>query len=146
MTLYNNQNVMQYLARRPFGTINQVQEHLQSIISDYATHGYSFWAVTDRLTGQLIGRCGLLAQDVDGRAEVEIAYLLGRDWWGQGYATEAAHACLAYGQQTWKLSRVIALIHPANRASIRAAHKLGLSFEKRVTFHGYERECYAKHL
>ena len=42
-------------------------------------------------SGELVGRCGLLPWEIDGRTEVEVAYLLGTPWWGRGLATEAAN-------------------------------------------------------
>lgn len=59
----------------------------------YARHGFALWATVRREDGRLIGRCGLLSQEIDGERHVEVAYALGTEFWGRGYATEAARAC-----------------------------------------------------
>ena len=81
-------------------------------------------------TGQFIGRCGLLPWKIDGRAEVEVAYLIDRRYWGQGLGTEAAQGILDYGFEKLNLPRLICLIDAENLASIRVAQKIGMDFEK----------------
>jgi ribosomal-protein-alanine N-acetyltransferase len=55
---------------------------------------------------------------------------LGREYWGQGLGTEAAQAVLEYGFERLNLSRLICLIDRENRASIKVATKIGMTFEK----------------
>ena len=52
------------------------------------------------------------------------------EFWGKGYAYESASAVLAYGKNTIKLPRIVAIVNPANQGSIRVIEKLGLRFEK----------------
>lgn len=61
-----------------------------------AEHGHGLWAVILRATGECIGDCGLVPQQVDGVAEIEIGYHLRRDLWCQGLATEAHCIRLTY--------------------------------------------------
>ena len=70
------------------------------------------WATIDKQTDELIGRCGLLPWTIDGRSEVEVAYLLASAHWGRGLGTEAARAVLEYGFDRLHLSRLICLIDP----------------------------------
>jgi [ribosomal protein S5]-alanine N-acetyltransferase len=60
---------------------------------------------------------------------VELGYTLGRAWWGRGYATEAAQACLDVAFGELALSSVIAIADPANPASARVLEKLGFAEE-----------------
>jgi RimJ/RimL family protein N-acetyltransferase len=90
------------------------------------------WATIHKETGKFIGRCGLLPWEIDGKLEVEIAYLLDKSFWGQGLATEAANGILRYGFWTLKLSRLICLIDPENIPSQKVAEKIGMTLEKRV--------------
>jgi RimJ/RimL family protein N-acetyltransferase len=104
---------------------------------------YSLWPVVERETGRVIGECGLLEKDVEGRPEIELVYLLAPDVWGRGYATEAAaamrDAALASG-----ITRLIALIDPANPASAAVARKIGLRLEREVVRPGgHVRQVYA---
>jgi RimJ/RimL family protein N-acetyltransferase len=48
-------------------------------------------------TGECIGDCGLIQQQINDVAEVEIGYHISKKHWRQGYASEAAQACKEYG-------------------------------------------------
>ena len=80
--------------------------------------------------GRFIGRCGLLAWDLDGRKEVEVGYMIARSHWNRGLATEAARAIRDYGFDTLDFDRLISLIHRDNAASQRVAVKNGMTFER----------------
>lgn len=96
------------------------------------------YAVTTRLEDRALGYCGLFFfPDVDGRLEIEIGYRLARAAWGQGYATEAARAVRDEAFAALGLRRLIALIDPDHRASIRVAEKIGMHHEKDVMMEGY---------
>lgn len=88
------------------------------------------WATVLRESGRFVGRCGLLPWEIDGRAEVEVAYMIAKDLWGQGMATEAARAIARHGFEDLGLSRLICLIDGQNLASVRVAEKIGMRFER----------------
>jgi ribosomal-protein-alanine N-acetyltransferase len=67
--------------------------------------------------------------DIEGREEIEVAYMLAKEYWGQGFATEAAQAILKYGFEEMDLPRLVCVINPANRASARVAEKIGMTLE-----------------
>jgi ribosomal-protein-alanine N-acetyltransferase len=100
--------------------------------------GIGVWAIVERSGEEAIGYGGLFFfEDVCGEPETEIGYRLARSYWGRGYATEAARAVRDYAFNTLNHSRLISMIDPENAASIRVAEKLGMSYEKDVTFDGY---------
>jgi ribosomal-protein-alanine N-acetyltransferase len=90
------------------------------------------WATLHKETGKFIGRCGLLPWNIDGQTEVEVAYTIARDFWGQGLGTEAAQAIMHYAFETLKLTRLICMIEPENKASLKVAIKIGFVFEKKM--------------
>ena len=90
------------------------------------------WATIYKETGQFIGRCGLLPLTIDGQREVEVAYTITRDRWGQGLGSEAAQGMLEYGFKKLNLARLICLIDPENIASQRVAEKIGMTLEIKV--------------
>ena len=100
------------------------------------------WATVCRDTGALIGRCGLIAWTIDGRPEVEVAYLIARQHWGQGLGTEAAGALVSHGFDVLGRDRLIALIDKDNAASRRTAAKAGLHFERQVQIEGTPAELF----
>ena len=91
---------------------------------------YDLRPVIDKASGQVVGHCGYLEKEVDGRAEIELTYVLARSAWGKGLATEAAAALRDYAFGELKLNRLIALIEPGNSASEHVAQKIGMHLER----------------
>jgi ribosomal-protein-alanine N-acetyltransferase len=108
----------------------------------YARHGFGLWAAVRREDGRLLGRCGLLSQEVEGERQVEVAYALAPELWGRGYATEAARASRDHAFRTLDAPQVISLILPENAASIRVAERNGMTFWKTADHRGYHSRVY----
>jgi ribosomal-protein-alanine N-acetyltransferase len=91
------------------------------------------WAVTRKADGQFIGLCGV--EGLSGTNDGELDYLLGKPYWSQGFATEAARAmvCFAFENTGW--DRVVAAIVPANVASSRVVDHLGFVYERHVNYY-----------
>lgn len=81
------------------------------------------WALERKADGVLIGRVGLL-HPPDWPA-LELGWLLGREFWGQGLAREGAAAALRWTLDTLHPPRLISLIRPGNDRSVRLAETLG---------------------
>jgi ribosomal-protein-alanine N-acetyltransferase len=117
------------------------REKVSKLITDqlnhWAEHAYGWWAVEARLSNILTGWCGL--QYLPHTEEVEISYLLCKSCWGNGYATEAALACIRYGFETMNLATIVAIVHPANSASRRVTEKLGMSFTYQAQY--FDMDC-----
>ncbi|HEY7094460.1 MAG TPA: GNAT family N-acetyltransferase [Ktedonobacterales bacterium] len=90
------------------------------------------WVITRKDNYQLIGWCEI--DDLEEMNEGELGYYLGKPWWGQGYATEAARAMARYGLEHSKWERLVAAIVPANLASGRVLEHLGFVYEKHVDY------------
>jgi len=120
-------------------TKKRVENWLHSCLEHYyQTWGFGPYAVIEQSSRDVIGYCGLFFfPDVNGQPEVEIGYRLARSMWGKGYATEAAIAVRGFAFSILGIKRLIAMIDPANLASIRVAEKLGMHYEKEVVFEGY---------
>ncbi|MBX9860438.1 MAG: GNAT family N-acetyltransferase [Sphingomonas sp.] len=91
-----------------------------------AAHGHCFWALDRRGDGALIGFCGLLSGKAPIEGKVEIGWRLGRAYWQQGYAREAAEACLAWGWANLSAPAIYAITVPANTASWGLMERLGM--------------------
>src|SRR5512138_2919203 len=99
-----------------------VEGWIQTCHESYAVHGFGPYVVVEQSSGEVVGNCGLYYfPDVNGRSEVEIGYRLRRSVWGSGYASEAAHAVRDFAFDRLNLKRLIAIIDPANTASVRVA-------------------------
>ena len=84
-------------------------------------------------SSEVIGDCGLIRQEVEGESLIEVAYHFRRDCWGQGYATEAARACMRYAFEQLDAPKVVSLIRPENLPSRRVAERNGMTVEGQVT-------------
>ncbi len=126
--ILSDPEVMRFSVAGPM-TRDEVATMLERVEQSYRENGFGLWAVEHR-SGLMIGYCGLVAQDVDGRREVEIGYRLARNYWGKGLATEAAQATRDYAFQQLKMTRLISLVTPDNFASIRVAEKNGMRLRK----------------
>lgn len=85
-------------------------------------------------TGELIGLCGLLIQEVDGARELEIAYSLLPEYWGQGFASEAAEKCKAYAFENVLAKSLISIIQVDNLPSQKVALHIGMVLGKTTTY------------
>jgi RimJ/RimL family protein N-acetyltransferase len=94
----------------------------------YARDGMGLWILEDR-AGEFVGDCGLTWQTVDGTEELEVGYHVLPQRQGEGLASEAAAACLAFARGLGK-RRVIAIIRPDNQPSRRVAEKIGLTLDR----------------
>lgn len=122
---------------------SEVDEWIARNRRRYAKDGHGLWAMILRTSGELIGDCGLVIQEVDGANEIEIGYHLRRDHWRQGLATEAARACRDFGFAHLPVEHLISLIHPANLASRRVAEKNGMIVWKEVIRLGHPSLVYS---
>ena len=128
--LYSDPEVRRYF---PEGTLTreETKEELDWFVAGDPDHPeLGLWATILKETGEFIGRCGLLPWTINGRPEVEVAYMISRARWGKGYGTEAARGVLAYGFQALGLTRLICLIDHDNEASKRVAENIGMAFER----------------
>ena len=89
--VYSDADVMSHVGDGPVTDIASTEAMLRDYIAHQASHGFSFWAVIERASGAVIGDARLYLLGGHG-PEVEVGYTLGRDWWGRGYATEAARS------------------------------------------------------
>jgi RimJ/RimL family protein N-acetyltransferase len=109
---------------------SRLAEQLEVDLHNPAQQTFDLWPVVEKATGRLVGHCGLLDKEVDGRAEVELVYVFDRQAWGQGFATEIAPALKHHAFAEMGLRRLISLIDPENAASACVAEAAGLHLEK----------------
>jgi ribosomal-protein-alanine N-acetyltransferase len=101
---------------------------LERSIRQQRVDGYSFWPVIERASGQLVGEAGLFPL-APGGPDISLGYAFGADYWGRGYATEAARAVLAEAFGPLGLTRVVAITREANAGSRNVLRKLGFHME-----------------
>lgn len=107
---------------RPLSRVDAWRQ-MAFILGHWQLKGYGMWAVEEAATGKFAGRVGFL--NPEGWPGFELGWVLAREFWGRGYATEAARRALRYAFEELGREQVISLIRPANLASIRVAERLG---------------------
>ncbi|MDP3899005.1 MAG: GNAT family N-acetyltransferase [Mesorhizobium sp.] len=128
---------------RYIGGVPQTREQswirLLRHIGMWQAMGFGFWAVTDRRTGRLLGEAGFhdlkraVVPSIEGTMETGWGFV--PDVHGQGIATEAVSAVLAWGDESRPSLRKTCLISPENTASIRVAERHGFCEFARMTYH-----------
>lgn len=108
----------------------------------YRNDGVSLWAVVLKSTGEVIGDCGVIYQEVEGEHFYEIGYHLRRDHWGQGLATEGAIACRDWAFAHLPVDCLISLIRPENVPSQRVAERNGMTLWKEIDWRGLRHRVY----
>ncbi|MEP6793004.1 MAG: GNAT family N-acetyltransferase [Saprospiraceae bacterium] len=107
---------------------------IEKQLDRYATNRMGHQALIDIKTNAFIGQAGLLVQEVDGIAELEVGYHVFKKYWGQGYAPEAARLFLNHAFENNLSDSVISIIDTRNIKSQRVAMKNGLQVEKQTTW------------
>ncbi len=133
--LYRDKEIRRYFPDGVDGTLTyeETRREIEWFLRGHPDHPeLGLWAAIHKETDQFIGRCGLLPWTIEGRAEVEVAYLLDKRYWRQGLGTEAAKALLAYGFERLHLSRLICLVHPENEPSAKVARNVGMTLENEL--------------
>lgn len=130
--LYRDPEIRRYF---PDGVLSyeDTKEELEWYLNGHPQYPeLGLWATVHKETGKFVGRCGLLPWEIDGKLEIEIAYLLDKNFWHQGLATEAARGIMSYAFEKINLTRLICLIDPANAASQKVAERIGMKLERQV--------------
>lgn len=128
--LYRDPEIRRYFPEGTL-TLEETREELEWFLNGHPRHPeLGLWATIHKESGRFIGRCGLLPWTIDGQFEVEIAYLIAKEYWRQGLGSEAARAIRDYAFEVLNLTRLICLIDHENKASIGVAQKIGMRFEK----------------
>jgi RimJ/RimL family protein N-acetyltransferase len=121
-----------------------VEDWVARNMQRYQRDGHGLWAMVLRGSDELIGDCGCIMQEVEGKNEIEVGYHVRRDLWGNGYATEAARTSMEYAFTSLGAARVISMIRPGNKQSRRVAEKNGLTREKIIFWRGFDHCIYTK--
>ena len=143
--LYSDPQIRKYFPEGTL-TLDETRDELEWFLRGHPDRPeLGLWGVIDLRTGTFLGRCGLLPWTIDGKPEVELAYLIDRSRWGEGLATEAARGIVQYARDQLGLKRLLCLIMPGNAASAAVAVKSGMAFEREYTgefglCHIYSRE------
>lgn len=127
MALINaDEQVMRYFPSAQ--TEEQTRAFVLRMQQQYGRNGFCYFAVDRLEDGQFIGFIGLSEQTypADFTPCVDVGWRLSQQFWGMGYATEGASACLAYGFATCGLQKIMAVCPVVNQPSEQVMIKAGM--------------------
>lgn len=124
LRLLNDPGFLEHIGDKGVRTLQDAVRYLEDgPIAMYAQHGHGLYGVALRETAELIGISGLLRRDE--YEDIDLGYAFLPEHRGGGYASEAGAAVLRIASEVIGVKKVIALVSPANAASIRVLEKLG---------------------
>jgi ribosomal-protein-alanine N-acetyltransferase len=125
--LDSDPEVLRYIGTPVMTERAQAANVIAMIRKQYRENGIGRWAMEERTTGAFVGWCGLKwEQQVRSFPYYDIGYRLIRSYWGQGYATEAASACLRHGFEVLNYPEICAAVEVEHQASNHVLRKIGL--------------------
>lgn len=137
LELLNDPDWLRYIGDRGVRTAAQAVDYIESGPAQmYERYGFGLYVTALKEHGTPIGLCGLIRRDFLEDVDIGFAFLPG--YRGAGYAHEAVEAVLGYAASALGLGRVVAIVDPANDRSTRLLEKLGLRFERKVSYPGEE--------
>ncbi len=139
--IYSDVEVMRFLNDGKPRDRAETWHQIAMFIGHWHFRGYGVWAVEEKGSGEFVGRVGLFYPE--GWPGLEVIWTIARSRWGRGYATEAGRASIEYGFNSVRAPRLISIIHPGNRNSIRVAEKVGERLDGQIQFRGKLHSVYA---
>ncbi len=134
--IYQQEGVLRYFPNTKPPALERIEGFITSQQAHWEKFGYGNWGILPDGRENIAGWVGL--QFLPELDETEVGFLLGKNLWGLGYATEAARASIQFGFENFKLDHIIALVHPDNLASRRVIEKCGLSYIDRLHLWGID--------
>lgn len=141
--IYRNPEVRKYIPDIDEYLEVEMEKQAAYIRNVYSFYGYGIWGVFSKTTRQLIGRCGIENQTIDGQEEITLSYLLDNKHWGYGYALECCNAVFDYAKSQLDISRIVAVIDKENTRSIHTAKNLNMKLEKEISYKGRDSLLYS---
>lgn len=93
-------------------------------------------------SGEPIGQVGLQPTEVEGEPAVEVGWSIAPARWGEGFATEAGRASIAWGFERIGLEEIVSFAMVENAASLRVMEKLDMTYERDFDRAGFPHSLY----
>ena len=123
--LVNQPAFLRFIGDKGVRTLEDARAYITNgPLESYRRHGFGLYMVTLRGGGTPIGMCGILRRDT--LPEPDIGFAFSPEFWGRGYAMEAASAVLAYGRNVLGLTSIVAVAAPDNYPSLKILRRLGV--------------------
>ena len=133
LELVNEPAFLRFIGDREVRTLADARDHiLNGPVDSYERYGFGLYWTGLKEDETPLGICGLVKREFLPNADIGFAFM--QRFWGKGYAFESASAVMVYARDILGLNRIVAISASDNDRSIALLQKLGLKFEKMVTF------------
>ncbi|MDX1446523.1 GNAT family N-acetyltransferase [Lishizhenia sp.] len=141
---FENNNSLHFLGIEACKTHKEMaEEWIEKQFPRYENENLGLLAGIDKETGDIVGVCGIIPREIDGKKEYELAYSVKPKYWQKGYATEMTACVKAYAKDKLNIDRIISIIHVENNASKKVALKNGMESTKKTTYLNMPVEVFA---
>jgi ribosomal-protein-alanine N-acetyltransferase len=143
--LDSNPDVLRYLSEPLVNNIEESRKKIINIKTQYLKNGVGRWAVIEKSTGEFLGWAGLKLEKkiiYNPTSYYDIGYRFIKKFWGNGFATEAARACIKYGFENFKIGEIYADTDSNNLASKNVLEKIGLKYMRTFNDKGFNIDWY----
>lgn len=107
----------------------EVQNWINQNLKRYDNEGYSYFLALNKEDNKVVGVMGPLIENIEGKEYIGVAYILNKNSWGYGYASEGVKSCIDYAFNKLDVKKVIAEIRPNNVGSLKVAKRLNMKIE-----------------
>ena len=129
VNLLNQPSFIRFIGDKGVRTLDDARKYLNNgPIENYERLGFGLYMVELKDSKTPIGMCGLLKRD--SLPDVDLGFAFLPDYWGKGFAFEAASAVMSHARKVLELQSVLAITDPDNEASIKLLEKLGFHFDR----------------
>jgi ribosomal-protein-alanine N-acetyltransferase len=134
---FHHPECLQYIVLPPQPGLSNLQKTefwIDKQLTRYKENRFGLMALINKNTNQFMGQCGLLSQGLDGEPVLEIGYHLLPQYWGNGYATEAAQFFKELAFKNEYSDQLVSIIDIGNQASEKVALRNGMEKWKTTRF------------
>lgn len=119
--------VMRFITGRP-ETLDETRASIERVKAKWIEWGYSWWAIFEHDSNDIIGAGCIQHLQRDAGLPMELGWRLRPEYWGKGYASEAARAMAQFAFDTTGTPELVAVCHQDNMASAQVMRRLGMSY------------------
>lgn len=130
--IYADPDVMRYIYDGAIFSKETTQNKIDDYIQHWKNYGFGVWVLIENKSSALAGYCMLRHfKDTHPSLEnqIELGYIIDKPFWVNGYATEAAFACIQVGFEKYHFSRILSTILPENTNSQNVVRKAGMVYQ-----------------
>lgn len=138
--IMQNSEVNRYLTPYNLDKLPTIEAISKSAVVNIKERGYGYFVCEEKATGKVIGMMGLNYTQIANRyfPGYTISWILGREFWKQGYAVEAANGLIEYAVKTCKITKIFACTVVDNQASRQVMERLGMKYVDTFAFPGID--------